>query len=70
MQYIHEIFMNVQLSVLCRRLAVAGLVTLSASAAYAQTSLSMWYHGAGNKAEKDILASIIKDFRLQRAWPS
>lgn len=61
--------MSVQLSALCGRLAVAGLVTLGASAAYAQTSLNMWYHGAGNKVEKDILAGIIKDFNAsQKSW--
>nr|WP_315247293.1 extracellular solute-binding protein [uncultured Albidiferax sp.] len=52
-----------------RRLVLAGLAACAASASYAQTTLSMWYHGAGNPTEKDLMAGIIKDFNgSQKQW--
>jgi multiple sugar transport system substrate-binding protein len=39
---------------------LAGL--LSSTMAFAATELSMWYHGAGNEVEKNILTGIINDF--------
>jgi multiple sugar transport system substrate-binding protein len=38
----------------------AGL--LSSTMAFAATTLTMWYHGAGNEVEKKILTGIIDDF--------
>ena len=39
------------------------------SAAIAQTELSLWYHGAGNSAERDTLLMIIDDFNnSQSDW--
>ena len=36
--------------------------TLLASGAWAQTELSLWYHGAGNEGEMAVLNTIIADF--------
>jgi multiple sugar transport system substrate-binding protein len=50
---------------------VAGLLasTFLAGAAAAQTDLSLWYHGAGNAVERDILAGIVSDFNAsQKDW--
>lgn len=42
---------------------------LLASTASAQTELSLWYHGAGNKVEREILTGIIDDFNgSQSDW--
>ena len=35
---------------------------LSSAAAFSATTLTMWYHGAGNEVEKKILTGIIDDF--------
>ncbi len=40
---------------------------LMTSAAYAQTTLSMWYHGAGNEVESKIINQIITDFNASQA---
>ena len=45
-----------------RRLFVFGLAALGVTAAQAQTTLSMWYHGAGNAKEKELITGIISDF--------
>jgi len=37
-------------------------IFLSANIASAATTLSMWYHGAGNQTEKDLLMQIVNDF--------
>lgn len=43
--------------------------TLLAGSAAAQTELSLWYHGAGNEVESDILNGIIEDFNgSQSDW--
>lgn len=40
-----------------------------ASMASAQTELSMWYHGAGNDVEANILNQIVEDFNAsQEDW--
>lgn len=40
-----------------------------ASTAFAQTQLSLWYHGAGNPAELSVLNRIIEDFNAaQNEW--
>jgi multiple sugar transport system substrate-binding protein len=40
---------------------------LSSTVAFAATELSMWYHGAGNEVEKNILTGIINDFNASQA---
>lgn len=40
---------------------------LSSGAAFAQTTLSMWYHGAGNEVESKIVNQIITDFNASQA---
>jgi multiple sugar transport system substrate-binding protein len=46
-----------------------ALSTLLASTAMAQTELSMWYHGAGNPVEREILVGIVDDFNgSQSDW--
>ena len=42
------------------------LAALLFSAATAQTELSLWYHGAGNSAERDTLLMIIDDFNTSQ----
>ena len=52
-----------------RRLFVFGLAALGVTAAQAQTALSMWYHGAGNAKEKELMTGIISDFNAsQKEW--
>ncbi|NBD29889.1 MAG: extracellular solute-binding protein [Alphaproteobacteria bacterium] len=55
-----------------KRLTNAGILagtTLIATGAMAQTELSMWYHGAGNEVESNILNGIIEDFNAaQSDW--
>ena len=49
----------------------AGLLatTCLAGAAAAQTDLSLWYHGAGNEVERNILSGIVDDFNAsQTDW--
>ena len=47
----------------------ALLVSLMSSAAFAATDLTMWYHGAGNEVEKNIVAGLIDDFnKSQTDW--
>jgi multiple sugar transport system substrate-binding protein len=40
---------------------------LMTSTAFAATELSMWYHGAGNPVEREILIGIINDFNGSQA---
>lgn len=56
-----------------KKLALAAgafsLAALFAGPAFAVTELSMWYHGAGNKEERAVLATIIEDFnKSQGDW--
>ncbi|MBO3759966.1 extracellular solute-binding protein [Ciceribacter sp. L1K22] len=50
----------------------AGLTlaaALAAGSALAATDLSLWYHGAGNQVEREILVGIIEDFNTsQDEW--
>ena len=47
----------------------ASLAALMASSAYAATSLTMWYHGAGNPEERKIVLGVIDDFnKSQSDW--
>lgn len=50
--------------------ASMGLAAVSfGSAAMAQSTLSMWYHGSGNKAESTVINQIIDDFNAgQSDW--
>lgn len=50
-------------------LLAASLVCASAmsSAAFAQTTLTMWYHGAGNEDESNIINQIISDFNASQS---
>lgn len=48
---------------------LVGLSALYAGSALAATELSMWYHGAGNPVEREIVAGIISDFNAaQSDW--
>lgn len=52
------------------RIAIAwlGIAALSGSTlAVAQTDLSMWYHGAGNRVESTIIQQIIHDFNASQS---
>ncbi len=47
----------------------AALAVLLGTSAMAQTELTMWYHGAGNAVEADIINKIIADFNAsQTDW--
>lgn len=53
-----------------KRLTLAGLLTgtaLAATSAAAQTEISMWYHGAGNEVESNIINQIIDDFNSSQS---
>ena len=45
----------------------SGLSLLLAGQALAQTDLSMWYHGAGNPVEREIIIGIIDDFNASQS---
>lgn len=50
--------------------AIGGVLmatTCLAGAAAAQTELSLWYHGAGNEVERQILTRIVDDFNASQA---
>ena len=47
-------------------LVVILLITLSGIAS-AQTELSLWYHGAGNYVERDLIIQIIEDFNASQS---
>lgn len=50
------------------RISAALLATTClAGTAAAQTELSLWYHGAGNPVERDILTGIVDDFNASQA---
>jgi ABC-type glycerol-3-phosphate transport system substrate-binding protein len=52
------------------RIWLAGATLAAAllgSAAQAQTTLTMWYHGAGNEVEAKILDQIVADFNGSQA---
>lgn len=53
-----------KLALFASALAMATALTGGAMAA---TDLTMWYHGAGNAAERDILLGIIEDFNTSQA---
>lgn len=43
-----------------------ALTTALSTPAFAQTELSLWYHGAGNEVEREILLGIIEDFNTSQ----
>jgi len=46
-----------------------ALSTAMSGAAFAQTDLTMWYHGAGTTVERDLIIGIIDDFNAsQTDW--
>lgn len=49
------------------KFAAAAAILAWASAAQAQTTLSMWYHGAGNEVESKIINQIITDFNASQS---
>ena len=48
-------------------LTLACALALLAGVAFAQTELSLWYHGAGNSAERDTLLTVIDDFNASQS---
>jgi multiple sugar transport system substrate-binding protein len=44
-----------------------ALATLLATGAFAQTELSMWYHGAGNPVELELINKVIADFNASQS---
>ena len=49
------------------KFAASAAILAWASAAQAQTTLSMWYHGAGNEVESKIINQIITDFNASQS---
>ncbi len=48
---------------------LAGVLAVSAGfagQAYAQTALTMWYHGAGNKVESALFAKVVEEFNASQ----
>lgn len=51
-----------------KKLAVlAGILAMSTAPVWAQTELSLWYHGAGNPTEGEILNTVISDFNASQS---
>jgi len=48
-------------------LMIFSTIFLSANIASAATTLSMWYHGAGNQTEKDLLMQIVNEFNNSKS---
>ncbi len=44
----------------------SALLVMASSIVSAQETLTMWYHGAGNTAERDVLLTIIDDFNASQ----
>src|SRR5919112_4504944 len=52
-----------------RLTTATALALLWATGAMAQTELTMWYHGAGNQVESEIINRIVEDFNAsQTDW--
>ncbi|WP_316860569.1 sugar ABC transporter substrate-binding protein [uncultured Cohaesibacter sp.] len=47
--------------------AVLFVTTLLSGTAFAQTNLSLWYHGAGNEVESKIINQIVSDFNASQS---
>ncbi|EYD74205.1 Sugar binding protein [Rubellimicrobium mesophilum DSM 19309] len=50
-----------------RLTTATALALIWASGALAQTELTMWYHGAGNQVESEIINQIISDFNASQS---
>ncbi|MEM1399332.1 MAG: extracellular solute-binding protein [Pseudomonadota bacterium] len=50
-----------------KAITAGAIIALSAGGALAQTELNMWYHGAGNETESNIINSIIDDFNASQS---
>ena len=48
-------------------LALVVFLVATASLTSAQTELSMWYHGAGNNVERELIVGIIDDFNASQS---
>lgn len=48
-------------------LGTSALAAVIGSAALAQTELSMWYHGAGNPVELELINKVISDFNASQS---
>ena len=48
-------------------LALVAFLVATASLTSAQTELSMWYHGAGNYVERELIVGIIDDFNASQS---
>lgn len=60
---------NTQGATAMKRIALAALAASVSWSATAAESLSLWYHGAGNPAEMEVLGTIISDFNAsQNDW--
>lgn len=46
---------------------IGALLVLASGIVNAQTTLSLWYHGAGNEVEREILLGIIDDFNASQS---
>ncbi|MEM1289314.1 MAG: sugar ABC transporter substrate-binding protein, partial [Pseudomonadota bacterium] len=46
--------------------ALVATMLGSVSLAQAQTSLTLWYHGAGNEVEERIINQIVSDFNASQ----
>jgi multiple sugar transport system substrate-binding protein len=54
------------MTIIARIGATLLATTCLAGAASAQTDLSLWYHGAGNAVEREILSGIVEDFNASQ----
>lgn len=50
-----------------RALSVVALLAASTGLAQAQTEISMWYHGAGNRGEAETIDRIVTDFNASQS---
>lgn len=50
-----------------RLLGSTALAAMIGTAAFAQTPLSMWYHGAGNPVELELINKVISDFNASQS---
>ena len=50
-----------------RLTTATALALIWATGAMAQTELTMWYHGAGNQVESEIINQIVEDFNASQA---
>lgn len=57
-----------KMTTLSHRALLAGMgLALSTGTALAQTDLTMWYHGAGNNTERELVLQVIGDFNASQS---